>query len=77
MRVVHVASEIAPFAQSGGLADVLAGLPPALADIHGLDVAVIVPLYHGVTGRLAAAQLAVDSGTRIVVDVGPHRFGGT
>jgi starch synthase len=77
MRVVHVASEIAPFAQSGGLADVLAGLPPALADIHGLDVAVVVPLYHGVTGKLAAAQLAIDSGTPIVVDVGPHRFGGT
>jgi starch synthase len=76
MRVVHVASEIAPFAQSGGLADVLGGLPPALADIHRLDVAVVVPLYHGVTSKLAAAQLAVDAGTPIVVDVGPHRFGG-
>ena len=29
MRVLHVASEVAPFAQTGGLADVLAGLPAA------------------------------------------------
>ena len=76
MRVVHVASEVAPFAQSGGLADVLAGLPPALANIHGLDVAVVVPLYHGVTGKLAAAHVALDGGTPITVDVGPYRFEG-
>ncbi len=43
MRVVHVSSEAAPFAQSGGLADVLGGLPPALAHA-GLDVAVLLPL---------------------------------
>ena len=35
MRVLHVASEVAPFAQSGGLADVVAGLPAALAESHG------------------------------------------
>lgn len=76
MRVVHVASEIAPFAQSGGLADVLAGLPPALADIHGLDVAVVVPLYRGVDAKLAAAGIALDSGAPITVSVGPHHMVG-
>ena len=55
MRVVHVASEVAPFAQSGGLADVVAGLPAALAESHGLSVAVIVPVYRGVAAKLAAA----------------------
>ena len=69
MRVVHVASEVAPFAQSGGLADVVAGLPAALAEGHGLDVGVIVPLYRGV-----AAKLALDAGEPIAIDVGPHRF---
>jgi len=76
MRVVHVSSEIAPFAQSGGLADVLAGLPPALADMHGLDVAVVVPLYRGVDTKLAAAGIALDSGAPITVSVGPHHMAG-
>jgi starch synthase len=76
MRVVHVASEIAPFAQSGGLADVLAGLPAALANSHGLDVAVVVPLYHGIAGKLAARHLALDAGLPIVVQVGGHVFEG-
>lgn len=76
MRVVHVASELAPFAQSGGLADVLAGLPPALADIHGLDVAVVVPLYRGVDTKLAAAGIALDGGAPITVSVGPHHMVG-
>src|SRR3569623_788182 len=74
MRVVHVSSEIAPFAQSGGLADVLAGLPTALADMHGLDVAVVVPLYRGVDTKLAAAGIALDSGAPITVSVGPHHM---
>jgi starch synthase len=74
MRVVHVSSEVAPFAQSGGLADVLAGLPAALAESHGLDVGVIVPLYRTVPERLAAAGLALDAGKPIVIQVGPHRF---
>jgi starch synthase len=74
MRVVHVASEVAPFAQSGGLADVLGGLPPALADTHGLDVGVIAPLYRGVEARLAARGIALDAGLPISVVVGPHTF---
>jgi starch synthase len=74
MRVVHVASEVAPFAQSGGLADVLAGLPGALAEAHGLDVAVIVPLYRGVEAKLAAAGLALAAGEPIAIDVGWHHF---
>src|SRR5580704_13623787 len=74
MRVLHVASEVAPFAQSGGLADVVAGLPAALADSHGLDVAVAVPLYRGVAAKLAAAKLALGEGEQFAIDVGPHHF---
>lgn len=76
MRVLHVASEVAPFAQSGGLADVLAGLPAALAEAHGVDTAVLVPLYRGVAERLDGAGIALDPGTPLVLDVGVHRLEG-
>ena len=76
MKVLHVASEVAPFAQSGGLADVVAGLPAALATHHSLEVAVLVPLYHGVTARLVAAGVTLDAGTPLALEVGPHRFTG-
>jgi starch synthase len=42
--VLHVAAEVSPFHKSGGLGDVLAGLPPAL-DGEGVDVRVITPRY--------------------------------
>ncbi|HSS00096.1 MAG TPA: glycogen/starch synthase, partial [Kofleriaceae bacterium] len=72
MRVLHVASEVAPFAQSGGLADVVAGLPAAQAESYGLDAAVLVPLYRGVAERLATAGVALDGGVDLALEVGPH-----
>lgn len=42
--VLHVAAEVSPFHKSGGLGDVLAGLPPALDD-EGVDVRIITPRY--------------------------------
>ncbi len=74
MRVLHVASEVAPFAQSGGLADVVAGLPAALAESHGLGAGVLVPLYRGVAERVAAAGLALSEGTPFELALGPHVF---
>jgi starch synthase len=73
MRVVHVSSEAAPFAQSGGLADVVGGLPPALAQA-GLDVAVVMPLYRGVEAKVAAAGATLDSGAPMQIQLGPHTF---
>ncbi|MEO8699197.1 MAG: glycogen synthase GlgA [Kofleriaceae bacterium] len=61
LRVLHVSSEVAPFAQSGGLADVVAGLPAAQASL-GVDAAVCVPLYHGVADKLAAAGFPLATG---------------
>jgi len=75
MRIVHVASEVAPFAQSGGLADVLGGLPRALAKFPGVDVAVIVPLYRGTEAKITAAGLALDAGEPITVEVGYFKLG--
>jgi starch synthase len=45
LDIVHVASECEPFAKTGGLADVLGALPPALARA-GHKVAVILPGYR-------------------------------
>src|SRR4051812_5217199 len=47
LRVLFVASEVAPFRKTGGLADVIGALPKALAR-RGIDVRVVMPLYRGV-----------------------------
>src|SRR5450432_922786 len=49
-RILMVTSEAAPFAKTGGLADVLGSLPPALVE-KGEDVAVILPAYATVDLR--------------------------
>ncbi|MCP5065621.1 MAG: glycogen synthase GlgA [bacterium] len=45
MRICHVSSEIAPFAKTGGLADVAAGLSRYLG-AAGHDVRLFLPLYR-------------------------------
>jgi starch synthase len=45
MKVLMVASEATPFSKTGGLADVLGGLPAALA-ARGEQVAVVTPAYR-------------------------------
>lgn len=77
MRVLHVASEVAPFAQSGGLADVLSGFPSAQAAMPDLRVAVLVPMYRGVSERLASSGVTLDGGTPLSFTVGPYAISGT
>ena len=48
MKILMVTSEAAPFAKTGGLADVLGALPAALARL-GEEVAVVLPKYSAVT----------------------------
>jgi starch synthase len=45
MKILMVSSEAAPFAKSGGLADVVGSLPAALQNL-GHEVAVIMPRYR-------------------------------
>ena len=66
-----MSSEVAPFAQSGGLADVVAGLPAAQAAL-GLDAAVIVPMYRGVAERLAAANVAIEESIEGSLAIGSY-----
>jgi starch synthase len=58
-----ISSEVAPWAKTGGLADVLAGLPAALEAL-GHRVIVVLPKYRGVVppeGRTIARPVAVGA----------------
>lgn len=76
MRIAHVASEIAPYSRTGGLADVLGALPPALS-AAGADILSVSPLYRCVREYpLAPMRLRVrvpvgDS----VIEPGVYRSG--
>lgn len=48
MRVLMITSEATPFAQTGGLGEVLSALPAALAEL-GVEVDVLMPKYRGIT----------------------------
>ncbi|HHV13384.1 MAG TPA: glycogen synthase GlgA [Clostridiales bacterium] len=51
MKILMVASEAAPFAKTGGLADVLGSLPGALIK-QGAEVRVIMPKYGTISSKL-------------------------
>ena len=61
MKVLHVAAEVFPIVKTGGLADVVAALPLALAE-QGADVRLLLP---GLPPVLDAVQ-----GARTVIDIG-------
>jgi starch synthase len=59
--VLIIGSEAVPFAKTGGLADVLGALPPALARI-GWDATLVVPRYRGVTAGVLVDRFPVSVG---------------
>lgn len=66
MNIAFVTSECSPFASTGGLGEVSASLPPALAS-HGQNIIVILPLYGQVYRR---AEDLRDTGIRLDIPVG-------
>ena len=72
MKILMVASEAAPFAKTGGLADVLGALPAALTE-RGENVAVVIPAYrenrYPITTREAYRNLFIPLGPGYMVDI--------
>ncbi|MDP2325661.1 MAG: glycogen/starch synthase, partial [Gammaproteobacteria bacterium] len=62
MRILMISAEYAPFAKTGGLADMVTGLSKALVQ-SGHDVRVVVPLYTALSvepaDRLPVSAIAV------------------
>jgi starch synthase len=69
MRILHVAAEIYPLVKTGGLADVVAALPPALAD-RGLDTRILLPglpgILHGVADLKPIIRLGPAFGAAVI-----------
>jgi starch synthase len=59
--VLMVASEALPFAKTGGLADVLGALPPALGRL-GWDATVVLPRYRGLDAGEIADEFSLTVG---------------
>ncbi len=62
VRVLFVASECAPFVKTGGLADVVGGLPKALAPF-GVEVRVMLPAYPALAEVAAAGEEVLNAGS--------------
>jgi starch synthase len=59
--VLFIGSEAQPFAKTGGLADVLGALPPALARL-GWSATVVLPRYRGVSAGTLVETFPVSVG---------------
>jgi len=70
MKIVLAASEMSPVVRTGGLGDVIEGLPAALA-ARGHEVSVVIPCYRGLPNdpRLHPCS----TGVRLIVPVGALR----
>ena len=70
MNVLFVASEMAPFAKTGGLADVIGVLPKRLSEL-GLDVRVVMPHYKDVEKNLRRHGFKVKTlrNTEVIVPI--------
>jgi starch synthase len=60
LRILLIASEVAPFAKTGGLADVAGALPKALASL-GHDVRIMTPKYRGAEAHATDSRIVVPT----------------
>ncbi len=70
MQILFCASEVSPFAKTGGLADVTGSLPASLQKL-GCDVRIFMPLYRGMRNGAGSMDLLARD---IVVPVGVHDY---
>jgi starch synthase len=71
-KICFVASEVAPLAKTGGLADVAGSLPRYL-HARGHDVRIFMPLYSSI-GLTALGATHVDSARDVELQLGDHRY---
>lgn len=72
LNICFVASEIAPLAKTGGLADVAGVLPKHLRAL-GHDVRVFMPLYSSM-GNFASQSTPLETVRHVPLALGPHRY---
>ena len=72
MKILFLASEVDPFAKTGGLADVAGALPKALAAL-GHDVRIAMPLYRQIDRSKWGLK---DAGVSVIVTVGSQQITG-
>ncbi len=76
LKVLFVASECAPYAKVGGLADVVGSLPKALTDM-GHDVRIVIPLYASIDRHRhkikSAGAACIHMGNREEQWIGIHQ----
>ncbi len=68
MRIAHVSSEVAPWSQTGGLADVVGSVPMALEKVDRVQCAVFSPLYRCVRDKVRARGATLDD-TGVAVEI--------
>jgi starch synthase len=72
MRICFVASEVAPLAKTGGLADVAGALPRHLHD-QGHDIRVVMPLYSSI-GTAVLEMQPIDGAQNVALRLGAHLY---
>jgi starch synthase len=60
IQILMAFSEVAPFAKTGGLADVAGSLPAALGEFN-CDVRVVMPFYNRFIERIAGIKLLLEN----------------
>lgn len=75
LKILYVASEVAPFAKTGGLADVAAALPKALQEL-GHDIRVMMPKYGCINDRKYVLREVIRL-REIPVELGGERLVGS
>ncbi|HEY4183356.1 MAG TPA: glycogen synthase [Kofleriaceae bacterium] len=69
MKLLFVASEMAPYAKTGGLADVIGALPAYLSEA-GHDVRVVLPLYD----KVDTSKITLEAIGDFNIPLGKHNY---
>ncbi len=74
MRIAFCASEVVPFAKTGGLADVCGSLPPALEQL-GHEIVIITPRYGSAGGPASSPVVRIGQNVKVYFVEHKHYFG--